>query len=51
MQILGLKWESDHQNKTYIELRKTKTEILNYLDIVDADTFERKLNDIIKYVD
>ena len=51
MQIIGLKWESDHQNKTYIELRESKTEILNYLNIVDADMFERKLNDIIKYMD
>ena len=51
MQILGLKWESDHQKKNYIELHETKTEILNYLDIVDADMFERKLNDITRYMD
>ena len=49
-QILSLKWESD-QNKTYTELCKTKKEILNYLNIVDADMFERKLNDMIKYMD
>ena len=35
---------------TYTELCKTK-KILDYLDIVDADMFERKLSNIIKYMD
>ena len=51
MRILGLKWESDHQNKTYAELCEIKKEILNYLNIVDLDIFKRKLNDITKYMD
>ena len=44
MQILGLKWDVIIKTKTYIELSKTKANILNYLNVVDTDLFERKLN-------
>jgi len=51
VRILNLKWELDHKNTSYDEMRKNNSPILDYLNIIDDDTMRRKLNDIVRYMD
>jgi len=51
VRILNLKWELDHNNTTYDEMRKNNSQIFDYLNIVDDDTMRIKLNDQVRHMD